>query len=434
MIQRAISRDKQSDFDHALSIITDVSRMSVSGESVKAITVALSSKINNTVAFANPCFTVFAAQTVDPAGSQSVFSPIKGQRLFSVSELDTIEQAVKGAAMSVYQGSILRSRELLPFILCPIKYKNALVGYLCIFATNHPFGIMEQWLCKSLVPVLGHSIQQSKKWEPTPQNIDNLFVWQVLLQQNPDIQHAKQYCALCNFDYNATRICIIIEFPSMNNDTEIHRRDVLNQIRSYLGNQLAEQSNYQKMILIHDNYLIILQTVSSSKPRISVIQEHEYICAGLVNKILDGFGLECFIGISETCRGLETLSECYFQASESIVLGKKIRPDRRWYSFHEQYLFHRLWHNFTPNELNDVCINILEPIMGNTSDMSELRRTLEMYINCNGNLSQTAELLFIHRNTLNYRMAKLKSLLAVSEISADDFTRYMVGLTILKMI
>ena len=72
--------------------------------------------------------------------------------------------------------------------------------------------------------------------------------------------------------------------------------------------------------------------------------------------------------------------------------------------------------------------------MDDTPDFAELRRTLEVYISCNGNLSQTAERLFIHRNTLNYRMTKLKNLLSINEISADDFTRYMVGLTILKMI
>jgi purine catabolism regulator len=44
----------------------------------------------------------------------------------------------------------------------------------------------------------------------------------------------------------------------------------------------------------------------------------------------------------------------------------------------------------------------------------ELLRTLEAYFECNGNLSQAAEMLFIHRNTLIYRMER------IAEISGLD--------------
>ncbi|MCK4901006.1 MAG: helix-turn-helix domain-containing protein, partial [Anaerolineales bacterium] len=41
----------------------------------------------------------------------------------------------------------------------------------------------------------------------------------------------------------------------------------------------------------------------------------------------------------------------------------------------------------------------------------ELIRTLESYFKHNANLSQTAEALFIHRNTLLYRMERIAQIL-----------------------
>ena len=48
---------------------------------------------------------------------------------------------------------------------------------------------------------------------------------------------------------------------------------------------------------------------------------------------------------------------------------------------------------------------------------ADLIKTLEAYFNCHGNLSQTAESLIVHRNTLLYRMNR------INEIAGIDLNR-----------
>ena len=434
MLYRRAEQSDHPDFEYVLSAIRELSELTVSGGGLDDIVAMIARKVSNTVMFLTPQLVISSVQTVLRELRKSDLYPSKGQRFFTPAEQMRLEKGFSEQSAQAYQDRLIRNGEPISFMLSPARWGDSLTGYLCILSTNKPFSLLEFWVAENFLPVLAQSMRSKVHAEAAALNMDDLFMWQVLLQQNPDTQRAKQFCALCNFDYDATRICMVMEYPSLAAMPAIQRRSAMEKQRIYMSRRLAEHSDLEKLILIHENMLTILRLVPESIPRIAVILEHELLGDQIVQDISTQFGLDCFIGLSETCRGLETLSSCYFEAAESIALGKKIRPSQSCFSYHEQYLFHRLWHNFTTDELHAICVNILEPIMGDTPDFAELRRTLEAYISCTGNLSQTAERLYIHRNTLNYRMSKLKSLLAVTEISADDFTRYMVGLTILKMI
>ncbi len=434
MLYRRADQSEHPDFEYVLASIRELSEMTLSGGGLDEIIAMIARKLSNTVMFLTPQLVISSVQTVLREVRKGDFYPSKGQRFFTPSEQARLEKGFAGQSPQLFQDRLIRNGEPVSFILSPARWGESLTGYLCILSTNKPFSLLELWVVENYLPVLAQTMRSKVQAEASALNMDDLFMWQVLLQQNPDSQRAKQFCALCNFDYDSTRICIVMEYPSLAAMPALQRRQALEKQRAHISRRLAEHNDMDKLILIHENTLTILRLVPAGMPRIAVILEHELLGTQMVQEISNEFGLDCFIGLSETCRGLETLSSCYFEAAESIALGKKIRPSQSCFSYHEQYLFHRLWHNFTTDELHAICVNILEPIMGDTPDFAELRRTLEAYISCTGNLSQTAERLYIHRNTLNYRMAKLKNLLAVTEISADDFTRYMVGLTILKMI
>ena len=65
-------------------------------------------------------------------------------------------------------------------------------------------------------------------------------------------------------------------------------------------------------------------------------------------------------------------------------------------------------------EHNPELIIFQEEMLGSLlaqENSLELLRTLESYFAHNGNISQTAEALFIHRNTLIYRLERISTIL-----------------------
>jgi purine catabolism regulator len=63
----------------------------------------------------------------------------------------------------------------------------------------------------------------------------------------------------------------------------------------------------------------------------------------------------------------------------------------------------------------------------------ELIRTLEAYFEHNGNLSQTAEALFVHRNTLIYRMERLATITGLNLDNPETRLAVQLALHIYRM-
>ena len=60
-----------------------------------------------------------------------------------------------------------------------------------------------------------------------------------------------------------------------------------------------------------------------------------------------------------------------------------------------------------------LCARYLEPLAGGSS-ASELMATLRAYLACGMHVESTAERLFVHQNTVRYRLARFEELTGAS--------------------
>lgn len=65
---------------------------------------------------------------------------------------------------------------------------------------------------------------------------------------------------------------------------------------------------------------------------------------------------------------------------------------------------------------------------------TDLYRTLEAYFENNNDLQSTAAKLFIHKNTLKYRLERIGEILNCNIKTNDDFLRIGVGLQVGKIL
>ena len=63
---------------------------------------------------------------------------------------------------------------------------------------------------------------------------------------------------------------------------------------------------------------------------------------------------------------------------------------------------------------------------------TELTKTLETYIECNGSGTDTAEKLFIHRNTMHYRLEKIEQLTGYDLNSYETLSNLVMAFKIKK--
>ena len=74
----------------------------------------------------------------------------------------------------------------------------------------------------------------------------------------------------------------------------------------------------------------------------------------------------------------------------------------------------QLFNQLNRNEVTYFCRSVLKDLAYPTDDSKiDLRKTLETYLKNQGEITQTSNELFIHRNTVKYRINRCEEILGV---------------------
>jgi purine catabolism regulator len=141
------------------------------------------------------------------------------------------------------------------------------------------------------------------------------------------------------------------------------------------------------------------------------------------------FPLRCGVGTS--AGELSEWRDSFRRAGQALALARRFKgPKPLYYPDLSVYrLLMQIEHN---PELIGFQEQTLGPLLSHENH-GEFVRTLEAYFENNGNLSQTAETLYIHRNTLLYRMERIAAILKFDLDNPDHRFAVQLALRIYRM-
>jgi DNA-binding PucR family transcriptional regulator len=88
-----------------------------------------------------------------------------------------------------------------------------------------------------------------------------------------------------------------------------------------------------------------------------------------------------------------------------------------------------------PTELQGFYEETVSPIVGYDEQYeTELVRTLETFLDADGNVARTAEKLFTHRHTIRYRLERVRELTSFDVSSTDGRERLSLGLKAMRVL
>lgn len=111
------------------------------------------------------------------------------------------------------------------------------------------------------------------------------------------------------------------------------------------------------------------------------------------------------IGFSRIAESIHMLSDLYDQANNALKLTSQQHPIMRFRPKNAQELLHLL-----PKQEARVFV---EKTLGPILENAELLETLETYVFLHQNVTAVANALFVHRNTITYRLKRISELLGV---------------------
>ena len=142
--------------------------------------------------------------------------------------------------------------------------------------------------------------------------------------------------------------------------------------------------------------------------------------------------IKCFIGIGSRMKDLGNLSIAYKRARAALEMA--VYTCRDCIRFDEMGVYRLLY--LVPDEalLREMSSDLLRPLLlYDQKNDGQLLETLEKYLYFQGSYMAMAEDMFIHRNTLMYRMNKIRKLLGTDLSTAEDMVTYHIACLIMHM-
>lgn len=138
-------------------------------------------------------------------------------------------------------------------------------------------------------------------------------------------------------------------------------------------------------------------------------------------------------GISRRVESIHHLREYYGQARDVLEIGRKLVREETLYFLYDSYSSFLLLQCVPEEELSHYCHqNILSLWEYDQTHNTELCITLQVYLEQAKSLSKAADILYIHRNTVRYRIHKCMELMKTDFEDGNDIFTYILSLRILE--
>jgi purine catabolism regulator len=113
-------------------------------------------------------------------------------------------------------------------------------------------------------------------------------------------------------------------------------------------------------------------------------------------------------GVSRVAPSPDDLPVAYEQARKALTVGRQMHGPRAVAHFDDLGVFRLLSLIDDDKELTGFVRETLSDLAGETHEAADLRETLQMLLDTNLNVAETARRLHFHYNTLRYRISKIE--------------------------
>ena len=179
---------------------------------------------------------------------------------------------------------------------------------------------------------------------------------------------------------------------------------------------------------MEDDKFIILSALSIQLSESDVTKEVQEKCMGMIAEF-EAKGLSASIGVGAIAKNMNELSQSYKDAWRALKIGKKLNASPGVFFIHD--LFFEDLMSSIPKDLSKRYILSMLTALQEQPDWEDLSKTICAWCESGFNQKSAANLLFIHRNTLQYRLNK------IHEISGIDLKNYknafMLYLTVMMV-
>jgi carbohydrate diacid regulator len=275
-----------------------------------------------------------------------------------------------------------------PGINLPICFNNQIVGVVGITGEPEQIQNYAQLVKMAAELVLEQSfLLERVQWK---QRLQSEIVNQLISEEGLNEEWIKERAGFLGINLEQPRIAIVLE---QSDYTEVSDQKLIRSIQYEIGKT-------DLIGVTFNNEIVVLKAAA--------VKESKRELTSFLKRLLKASGGKVFIGSGSLVESIKELKSSFHQAKRAIRVGSKLRSDTSFYHY-EDYRLEVMLAKLTEGEQDKNAFSFYDQLL-DQGKKGDLAHTLEAYIREGGELNKVAESLFIHRNTLRYRLEKIAEL------------------------
>ena len=309
-------------------------------------------------------------------------------------------------------------------LIAPIITKNLGRGYLSIIGRESDLDEIDQLVCEHGAAACALEMAKQKAVNETEKRLRGTFLDRLLLgdvSQQEAIRQGERF----NHDMTQTHVAFALCWRGEVQPSLRRLETIVNAIIA------GQQAKALVWVREREGEVVVFHATDIEDP----IDNSLALSNAFSREISQQFPLNrVAIGLGQVARDVNVWRSSYRDAVQAKELAERLQTDIPLF-IGDLGVYQLILSLSDRDKLAEFC----ELTLGTLTEYdlrqnADLIKTLEAFFNCHGNLSQTAESLIVHRNTLLYRMNRINDIAGIDLNRPETRLALHLALTIRRLL
>ncbi|OCA81639.1 transcriptional regulator [Bacillus sp. FJAT-27225] len=324
-------------------------------------------------------------------------------------------------------------KQILPGVSAPLKFNHKIIGVLGIVGEPREVEKYVQ-LVKNQVEMMCQEAFRKEMIELKGKMIE-MFVHQLIHYREEESEVSEQLlqsAKLLEFNMEKSRICLLIDIKNLSEEISLRKtsdeyygsfplqffqQEVLSFLRIIFHEQKDDMISFlslERIIVIKSlpfpgSYSALLESLDEKLVKISRFLESKYKAAACIS-------------IGDVHTGLGGVAQSYQNAIHAMSIGTQLNRESAVHLFNERETLIRMLPKELSQDYQTKLLNFISPLI-RQDNYEILASTFLGFCKYNMNLSEASRNMYIHRNTIIYRLERISE---ITSLQTNNFEQCML--------
>lgn len=302
--------------------------------------------------------------------------------------------------------------------MMPISARHDVVGWLSMIGHEGEFDYLERLILGLVAPILALEFARERERSEVESRYQSEALMDVLQGNYAQTEEMIARARLLGYDLSSMQVVAIFELAP--DEPDLAQDGFQSQWQRRLREEILRACP-AAWISNEARRLIALMPVAGSEDDKDPVAENEQATLTHLERALaraqqgQGASTAYSGGVGYLSRTITSIPQSYKQAGQALEIGRRLFGNGKLHSFAQLGIYRLLFHLHGHHELTDFYEETLGLLLdADIRSSIDPIGTLENFFLYNGNLSETARAMHLHRNSLLYRLGRVEELLGHS--------------------